>query len=60
MAMLRLKAARDRAPSRDGGSTWFMLGIELWHNLCPGTTTRLKCRIPDGKGESDPFSYSEL
>jgi hypothetical protein len=25
------KAARDRAPSRNAGSMWFMLAIGLWH-----------------------------
>jgi hypothetical protein len=30
------KAARDRAPSRDGGSLWFILAIRLWHKFETG------------------------
>jgi hypothetical protein len=55
-----LKAARDRAPSHDGGSTWFMLVIVLWLYVRPDGATREKWRIPDKNGESCLFSYSEL
>jgi hypothetical protein len=40
---------------------WFMIfAFRMWHNLRPGRATRGKWRIPDGKVESDLFSYSEL
>jgi hypothetical protein len=55
-----MKAARDRAPSHDGGSMWFMLVIGLWLYVRSGGATRGKRRIPDGKGESNLFSYLEL
>jgi hypothetical protein len=32
----------------------------MWHNMRLGGATRGMWRIPDGKGESGPFSYSEL
>jgi hypothetical protein len=55
-----LIATRDRAPSSDGSSMWIMLGIGLWLYVRPGKATRGKWRIPDGKGESGLFLYSEL
>jgi hypothetical protein len=40
---------------------WFMTFIfGMWHNLRLGGTIRGKWRIPDVKGESVLFSYSEL
>jgi hypothetical protein len=52
--------ARDRAPSHDGGSMWFMLAIGLWLYVRPGGATREKWRIPNGNSESGIFSYSKL
>jgi hypothetical protein len=39
---------------------WFMLAIGSWLYVRRGEATRGKWRIPDGKGESGLFSYSEL
>jgi hypothetical protein len=56
-----LETARDRALSTDGGPMWFMtFAFGIWHNMRPSGATRRKWRIPDVKGESGLFSYSEL
>jgi hypothetical protein len=55
------KTTCKRALSIDGGPIWFMIfTFRMWHNFRPGGVTRGKWRIPDGKGESGLFSYSEL
>jgi hypothetical protein len=51
---------RDRAPSHDGGSMWFMLAIGLWLYGRLGWTIREKWRILDGKVETGLMSDSEL
>jgi hypothetical protein len=49
------------APSHDGGSMWNVLAMgSFCLHARLGGATRGKWRIPDGKGESGLFSYSEL
>jgi hypothetical protein len=56
-----LIAAHDRAPSHDGGSMCFYVSDQIsWVYVRPCGATREKWRIPDGKGESGLFSFSEL
>jgi hypothetical protein len=54
------KATRNRAPSRDGGSMWFMIVSGLCQNFRLGRATREKWRIPDENAESGLFSCLEL
>jgi hypothetical protein len=55
-----LITARDRDPSHDGSSMWFMIAIGFVVVCETGQATREKWRIPDGKVKSGLFSYSEL